>query len=105
MPVIQDLQVLINQGGLMCPPGKRKTELTDSATPGLFIEVRESATAIPTWYLRLKNAKGTNTYKKIGTVRDISLAQARKLVKQLRAEHGATVVTSRFNFDLESHAM
>ena len=91
MPVIQDLQVLINQGGLMCPPGKRKTELTDSATPGLFIEVRESATAIPTWYLRLKNTKGTNIYKKIGTVKEISLPQARKLVKQLRAEHGATV--------------
>ena len=91
MPVIQNFQSFMTGGGLVCPPDKKKIEYSDADQPGLFAEVRESATAIPTWYLRLKNAKGTNTYKKIGMVRDISLAQARKLVKQLRAEHGAPV--------------
>jgi site-specific recombinase XerD len=91
MPVIQNFQSFMTGGGLVCPPDKKKIEYSDADQPGLFAEVRESATAIPTWYLRLKNAKGTNTYKKIGTVKEISLAQARKLVKQLRAEHGATV--------------
>jgi hypothetical protein len=73
--------------GLVCPSDKKKIEYSVADEPGLFVECRDSATAIPTWYLRLKNAKGTNTYKKLGTVRDISLAQARKLVKQLREEH------------------
>ena len=87
MPVMQNFSVFMSSGGLVCPPGKHKIEYGVAEEPGLFVECRDSATAVPTWYLRLKNAKGTNTYKKIGTVKDISLAQARKLVKQLRAEH------------------
>lgn len=90
MPVVQFTPAFMATG-MACPPGKKKIEFCVSDEPGLLVECRESATAIPTWYLRLKNAKGTNTYKKIGTVKEISLAQARKLVKQLRAEHGATV--------------
>ena len=31
MPVIQDLQVLINQGGLMCPPGVMSLEISGEA--------------------------------------------------------------------------
>lgn len=73
--------------GLVCPPGKKKIEYGVADEPGLFAECRDSVTALPMWYLRLKNAQGTNVYKKIGTVKDISLSQARKLVKQLRAEH------------------
>ena len=91
MPVIANFQSFMTGGGLVCPSYKKKIEYSVADEPGLFVECRDSATAIATWYLRLKNAKGTNTYKKIGTVRDISLAQARKLVKQLRAEPGATV--------------
>lgn len=49
------------------------------------------ATAVPVWYLRLKNSAGTNVYKKLGTVKDISLPQARKLVKQIRSEHAVTL--------------
>ena len=94
MPVIQDLQALINSGGLVCPPGKNKTELSDAATGGLFLEIRNSATAVPTWYLRLKNAQGTNTYRKLGTVKDVSLHQARKISRQIKAEHLAEIKTS-----------
>ena len=107
MPVIQDLQALINSGGLVCPPGKNKTEFSDAATGGLFLEIRDSATAVPTWYLRLKNAKGTNVYKKLGTVKDVSLSQARKLVKQIRAEHvvalkGQVVATAPTEMTLDT---
>jgi len=73
--------------GLVCPSDKKKIEYSVADEPGLFVECRDSATAIPTWYLRLKNAKGTNVYRKLGTVRELSLIQSRKLAKQVRAEH------------------
>lgn len=73
--------------GLVCPEGKKKIEYSVSDEPGLFVECRASEKAIPTWYLRLKNAQGTNIYKKLGTIKEVSLPQAKKLAKQLRAEH------------------
>ena len=73
--------------GLIVPPGKQKIEYSVSDEPGLFVECRASAKAIPTWYLRLKNAKGTNTYRKLGTVREVSLVQAKRLARQLKVEH------------------
>ena len=91
MPVIQDLGALIAAGGPTLSVGKTKEEFGDALTPGLFLECRIAEKSVSTWYLRLKNAGGTNTYRKLGTVKDVSLAQARKLVKQIRAEHVATL--------------
>lgn len=88
--VIENFQSFMATG-LVCPSDKRKIEYSVADEPGLFVECRASATAVPTWYLRLKNSTGTNVYKKLGTVRDINLAQVRKLVKQIRAEHITTV--------------
>ncbi|QTN29981.1 site-specific integrase [Rhodoferax sp. AJA081-3] len=73
--------------GLVCPPGKVKIEYSVADEPGLFVECRASSTAVPMWYLRLKNSSGTNVYRKLGAVRELSLAQARKLAKQTRTEH------------------
>ena len=86
MPVIKNFQEFMS-GGLVCPLDKKKIEYSVADEPGLFVECRASARALPTWYLRLKNAQGTNIYKKLGTVKDVSLSQARKLVKQNKAEH------------------
>jgi integrase len=72
--------------GLIVPPGKQKIEYSVSDEPGLFVECRASAKAIPTWYLRLKNTKGTNTYRKLGTVREVSLVQAKRMARQLKVE-------------------
>jgi integrase len=91
MPVIENFQAFMAGGGLVCPLGKKKIEYSVADEPGLFAECRESATAVPVWYLRLKNAQGTNTYRKLGTVKELSLAQARKLVKQIRADHVSTL--------------
>jgi len=85
MPVIEHFANFIAGGGLVCPPGKNKIEWSVSDEPGLFVECRASSTAVPTWYLRLKNAKGTNCYRKLGT--HLSLPQARKLAQQHKAEH------------------
>nr|WP_315491066.1 tyrosine-type recombinase/integrase [uncultured Rhodoferax sp.] len=40
-----------------------------------------------TWYQRLQKACGNNTYKRLGTLKDVSLSQAKKLSEQARAEH------------------
>lgn len=90
MPVIQNFQAFMATG-LVCPQGKKKIEYGVADEPGLFVECRESATAVPVWWLRLKNAQGTNIYKKLGTVKDVTLLQAKKLVKQIRAEHAASL--------------
>lgn len=80
--------------GLVCPPGKSKIEYGVAGEPGLFVECRASAKAVPTWYLRLKKATGTNVYKNLGTINDLTLAQARKRVVQLRAEHARELSAS-----------
>jgi len=91
MTVIANFQSFMATGGLVCPPGKSKIEYGVADEPNLFVECRASEKAIPTWYLRLKNAKGTNTYRKLGTVKELSLAQARKLAQQIKAEHAANL--------------
>lgn len=74
--------------GLVCPEDKPRIEYSVADEPGLFVECRSSTTAVPTWYLRLKSpTKGTNVYRRLGTVKELSLTQARKLARQLRAEH------------------
>lgn len=91
MPVINDFQAFMAGGGLVCPADKSKIEYSVSDEPGLFVECRASGKSMPMWYLRLKNAQGTNSYRKLGTIKEISLGQARKLVKQIRAEHVVTI--------------
>lgn len=86
MPVVQFTPAFM-ASGLIVPPGKQKIEYSVSDEPGLFVECRASAKAIPTWYLRLKNAKGTNTYRKLGTIREVSLVQAKRMARQLKVEH------------------
>lgn len=94
--------------GLVCPPDKKKIEYSVADEPGLFVECRASDRAVPTWYLRLKNAQGTNLYKKLGTIKEVSLTQARKQVKQLKAEHmlapkkEEVVLTARAELTLDS---
>jgi integrase len=86
MAVVQNFQAFMNGGGLICPAGKSKIEWAVADEPGLFVECRVSAKAIPTWYLRQKNSTGTNTYSRLGTVKELSLAQARKLAQQIKSE-------------------
>jgi integrase len=86
MPVVNFTPAFMAKG-LICPPDKTKIEYSLHDEPGLFVECRLGGRSMPTWYLRLKNARGTNTYKKLGTVKDVSLAQARKSARQLKAEH------------------
>jgi hypothetical protein len=91
MPVIHNFAEFIAAGGLVCPKGKEKIEYSVSDEPGLFVECRASAKSEPTWCLRLKNAKGTNVYRRIGTVKAVSLTQVRKVARQVKVEHANAV--------------
>ena len=91
MPVIQNFAEFIAAGGLVCPEGKEKIEFSVSDEPGLFVECRASVKSEPTWCLRLKNAKGTNVYKRLGTVKSVSLTQVRKMARQAKVEHESSV--------------
>ena len=88
MPVVNFTPAFMATG-LIVPPGKIKIEYSVSDEPGLFVECRASAKAIPTWYLRQKNLKGTNTYRKLGTIREVSLVQAKRVARQLKVEHAS----------------
>lgn len=72
--------------GLVCPADKKRIEYCDSEVPGLLIECRSSANAIPTWYLRYK-ANGKTAYTRLGNVQELGLAQARKQAITLKAQH------------------
>ena len=82
MPVVSFAPAFMATG-LVVPVGKQKIEYSVSDKPGLFVECRGSAKPIPTWYLRLKNAKGNNTYRRLRTIKPISLPPAKKLVCEL----------------------
>ena len=54
--------------------------------PGLLVECRSAANAVPTWYLRYK-ANGKTAYTRLGNVQELGLAQARKQAITLKAQH------------------
>lgn len=74
--------------GLVVPEGKKRLEVCDSVCRGLLIEVRSTANAIPTWYLRYKR-DGKTAYDRLGTIQELTLAQARKLATLRKADHAS----------------
>ena len=71
---------------LQCPPGQRRIEFVPDDQPGMYIEVRAASPGRGTYFLRYKDATQKTCHQKIGRTTDISLADARKEAKQLKAE-------------------
>lgn len=71
---------------LQCPPGKKRAELCDKDLPGLYVEVRQLSPGQGTYYLRYKNPSGKTSHQKIGTTAEMTLSEARKKAKELKAE-------------------
>jgi integrase len=69
---------------LIVPAGKKREEFCDSVCRGLVLLV--SLTAEPVWKYRYKR-NGTTTYDTLGTLKELTLTQARKLASQKKAEH------------------
>jgi integrase len=85
MPVLTLTPTFLS-GGLIVPEGKARIEYCDATVPGLLVEVRANAGAIPTYYLRYKRS-GKTAYDRLGTIKDLTLTQTRKLATQKKVEH------------------
>lgn len=71
---------------LSCPPEKHRIEYCDTDVPGLLIEVRATNQGSGTYYLRYKNNAAKTCYQKLGRTTDVSLADARKQAKAIKAQ-------------------
>lgn len=71
---------------LVCPPEKRRIEFVDQGGVGLYVEVRQTSPNVGTYYLRYKDRNGKTCHQKIGSTTVLSLADARKEAKRLKAE-------------------
>lgn len=85
MPIVKLTQPFINNE-LHCPEGKGRIECCDSDVPGLYVEVRKSSPGQGTYYLRYKDSKGKTCHQKISKTHEMTLVEARKAVKTLKAE-------------------
>jgi len=83
--MIIDLAELTPQH-LVCPPGKRRIEYVDKGGIGLYIEVRASSPGVGTHYLRYKNPLGKSCHQKIGSTAVLSITEARREAKRIKAE-------------------
>jgi site-specific recombinase XerD len=74
---------------LILPPGLKKLEFRDATVRGLLIEVRSTPNSIPTWCLRQK-VGGKNYFDYLGTIRELTVAQAKKIATQKKGERLAS---------------
>lgn len=77
-------QFIDNQ--LIVPPGESKIEYCDNTVRGLLIRVTASGKAVPVYLLRYKR-NGKTAYDNLGNIKELSLAQARKLAIQQKVLH------------------
>ena len=71
---------------LIVPPGEKKIEYCDTTVRGLLIQVNASGKMLPTYFLRFKRG-GKTAYDRLGTVKEMTLAQARKLATEKKVEY------------------
>lgn len=85
MPIVKLTQQFI-ANDLRCPEGKSRVEFCCSEQPGLYVEVRATNQGQGTYYYRYKDVSGKTCHQKISRTTDMSLAEARKHAKTLKAE-------------------
>ena len=71
---------------LVVPAGKKKIEFCDTNVRGLLIQVNASGKMLPTYFLRFKR-DGKTAYDRLGSIKDLTLVQARKLATEKKVEH------------------
>ena len=85
MPIVKLTPSFISNE-LQCPNPKKRIEYCDDELPGLYVEVRSTRQGQGTYYLRYKDSSGKTCHQKIGRTVQMSLTDARKQVKALKAE-------------------
>lgn len=71
---------------LIVPSGESKIEFCDQVVRGLLIKVTASGKTAPVYLLRYKE-NGKTAYDRLGTIKELTLAQARKLANQKKVLH------------------
>ncbi len=85
MPVLHLTQAMITQG-IPLPEGVGRFEACCADLPGLYLELRATSPGQGTYYYRYKDHSKKTCHKRIGSTADITLADARKQAKQIKAE-------------------
>jgi integrase len=85
MAIVKLTQDFINTQ-LACPPGVHRTEFVSDERTGLYVEVRDASKGEGTYYLRYKDNANKSCHQKIGRTSEVTLADARRKVKELKAE-------------------
>ncbi len=85
MPIVKLDQNFI-ENHLTCPAFKARIEMCCSEIKGLYVLVSAQNQGHGTYYLRYKDSNGKTCHQKISRTADITLAEARKCAKTLRAE-------------------
>ena len=68
----------------VCPEGKGRLDLYDTAISGFILEVRPSG--VKTYFLRYRDAYGKQRQQKIGDTKSITFEQAKSVAQTLRAK-------------------
>jgi len=84
MPKIQLTQSFVKK--VTCPVDKSRIEFCDTAFPGLYLEARATSPGQGTFYLRYKNTNGKTCHQKLGRTHELTLGEARKRAKVMKAE-------------------
>ena len=84
--MIIELTKAFIDAGLVVPPGDKKIEYCDTTIRGLLIQVNATGKMPPTYFLRYKR-QGKTAYDRLGTIKELTLAQARKLATEKKVEH------------------
>lgn len=71
---------------LVVPAGVNKIEFCDTNVRGLLIQANASGKMLPTYFLRFKR-DGKTAYDRLGTIKELTLPQARKLATERKVEH------------------
>ena len=73
MSIVRMDQKFVNSS-LQVPPGKRRIELVDEATPGLYIEVRDTSPGQGTYWFRAKVDRRLRHFR-LGSTADLSFGR------------------------------
>lgn len=85
MPVVKlSNDILSNQ--LHCPPDKARIELCDADVRGLYVLVTAASPGQGAFFLRYKDSAKKTCHHRIGHSADITLSEARKEARRLKAE-------------------
>ncbi len=73
---------------VVVPAGKSRIECCDETVRGLIVECRSTPQSVPTFYLRFKR-NGKTAYDRLGSIKELTLAQARNLATLRKAAHAS----------------